>query len=166
MIRYKCGRCGAGMESPDGLAGQHEQCPKCGASVRVPAEPTAPLARAVDQRREETRKPAAAPPLIVPSSAPRRRGNWIKRYKRRCGTRSFIFQCIVLAWTLFMGLIALGLMMASLPDRGSRASDAEIGAWGFMGICCPCATWILVALPFGIAALATLESGRTQENVS
>lgn len=91
-----------------------------------------------------------------------RAGNLIKRHKERCGVRSFIFQCILLAWTIFMGLITLGLMVSTLPERGSRASDAEVGAWSFVGLCCPCATYLLIALPLGIAALATLQSNGRQ----
>ncbi|MEX0776121.1 MAG: hypothetical protein WD042_10480 [Phycisphaeraceae bacterium] len=36
MIDFKCSQCGEGMEAPESLAGQTQECPKCGAMRRVP----------------------------------------------------------------------------------------------------------------------------------
>ena len=36
MIRYKCSKCGAQLESDSSLAGQKDTCPICGAPCRVP----------------------------------------------------------------------------------------------------------------------------------
>jgi len=36
MIRYRCPRCGAKLESPDELAGRQDTCPDCGATCAVP----------------------------------------------------------------------------------------------------------------------------------
>ena len=36
MIRYKCGRCGAHLESPDAMAGRKDRCPGCGHACLVP----------------------------------------------------------------------------------------------------------------------------------
>ena len=36
MIRFKCGGCGATMESPQSMGGEVETCPECGSELRVP----------------------------------------------------------------------------------------------------------------------------------
>ena len=37
MIEFKCGQCGRGMEAPQSLAGQVENCPVCKTPNRVPS---------------------------------------------------------------------------------------------------------------------------------
>jgi len=39
MIRYRCTKCGAELESPASLAGKHEKCPECARIVDVPTPP-------------------------------------------------------------------------------------------------------------------------------
>jgi hypothetical protein len=38
MIGFKCGNCGEDMESPEGLAGETLNCPRCGSVRRVPPQ--------------------------------------------------------------------------------------------------------------------------------
>ena len=45
MIRYKCGRCGAKLESSDSLGGELDKCPMCGFACAVP-RPKPPKRRA------------------------------------------------------------------------------------------------------------------------
>jgi len=65
-----------------------------------------------------------------------------------------------------MVLVGLGLMMVAMPSeserelakRGISEGEGAVAAWGFFGLCCPIGTWLLIALPLGFAAIATLES--------
>jgi len=42
MIRYKCSKCLAQLDSPNSLAGQQEKCPNCGVQVTIPAVAKSP----------------------------------------------------------------------------------------------------------------------------
>jgi len=57
-------------------------------------------------------------------------------YMTRCGIRSFILQCCLLAWTIFMVYLT--------RDQLRR------GLWGWFFW-----LWLLFAVPLGIAAIAT-----------
>lgn len=49
MIRYKCSKCGARLESPDEIGGRQDQCPLCGQVCQVPLS----KAQQVQKRRRE-----------------------------------------------------------------------------------------------------------------
>ena len=88
--------------------------------------------------------------------------NWLVKYKAHCGIRSFIFQCCVLGWTAFMIFISLAFLVSSIPVEDNN--EAEMAAVTSMVCCCPIAFWLLLAVPLGIAAIATL--GRTKPDDS
>lgn len=89
-------------------------------------------------------------------------------WKHSAGGRSFTFQLIVIGWTC---LIA-GLMVAQtfgIATHKSRPGDYSYGDRDFdrtssaaaLGISWFClgVAWLLIALPCGIAAIATHEGG-------
>jgi hypothetical protein len=88
-------------------------------------------------------------------------GNIFRWWIEICGGRSFTFQVALLTWTVFCFIITMGLMMASAPDQSDpmwvlpEHRRAELGAWGFVGLCCPFGTWALIAIPLGFAIVAT-----------
>lgn len=92
----------------------------------------------------------------------------ITRYRNYCGRRSIIFQSALLGWTGFMFFVALGLMLSAAitPQREypweseQVEQDRKAGAFALGGVCCPLGTYLLLGIPLGIAAIATLESGK------
>ncbi len=87
---------------------------------------------------------------------------WLGKYKTRCGGRSFIFQCILAGWTAFMLFVGFGMMVVSVP-KGRNPSDQATMDFTFAGLCCPIGMWLLFAVPLGIAALATLNKAKSEE---
>jgi len=61
VIRYDCPQCGAHMESPEDLGGEVDECPVCGAAVRVPQMAMPPVQPPI----------TAAPPVITGRGATR-----------------------------------------------------------------------------------------------
>jgi hypothetical protein len=85
------------------------------------------------------------------------------------GRRSAIFKVILLGWTAFMLLVTLGLMVAFAgstesqrhsPYESERSGAA--GAFVLGGLCCPIGIYLLLAIPQGLSAVATLESRRAK----
>lgn len=67
MIRYGCSLCGGQMESPDSLAGEMDECPRCKVLVRVPLTSSAegPGVRAVaGAKRPLAHLHAPGPPVM------------------------------------------------------------------------------------------------------
>lgn len=101
-----------------------------------------------------------APPANRVRKATSKRAGAIARYKHRVGTRSFIFQVILIGWTAMMAAWICSFSISATgrsdvrgsPDERDDAA-AELGA----GWCCLGGVWALVAFPCGIAAIATLE---------
>lgn len=172
-LRFSCPRCGEVLTAPEAIGGSKAKCPNCGTLLVLPSALSGPdeLARqinphlvALDELAEATRHDPSrlsARPRIKPS-----RPNWLARHKNRCGARSFIFQCALLGWTAFMLFVGLGLMIATLPttqeqrlaEWGAPQGEGAVLGWGLWGLCCPIGTWLLLALPLGIAAIATIGS--------
>jgi hypothetical protein len=88
-----------------------------------------------------------------------RSGFFLGRYRRWCGLRSFIFQMICLGWTaLWLCRLMYLLSLAGYFDPAAESLAAQIItnlAWYYCG-----GFWALVALPTGIAAIATLEANK------
>lgn len=107
-------------------------------------------------RAKEKRTPA---PIDVPIS---RSPSWIRRYMRRSGSRSFIFQCVIAGWSaLFVFLWATMLLSSASGPRyylNPQENNEAVGEAAAGGSCCLFGGWLLVALPCGIAAIATYEA--------
>ena len=136
-MKARCAHCSTKLDIPDEYTGTQVKCPQCGQSFVANPEGIKPLDTAGK------------------NSIPEKNRNWLVRYKDHCGRRSFIFQCILLGWTAFMAFVSLSLLMSSLPHEND---EAEIAAWGAVGLCCPIGTWLLLSVPLGILAIACLRS--------
>jgi hypothetical protein len=115
-------------------------------------------------------RPVPGVPAVPYATRPvRHGGGWIARYKARCGFRSFLFQGILVGWTAMIGCWVLFMTFASVQaprhnspyyyvDRQERTeaeATAMLGSW-----CCLGGVWCLLAVPLGIAAVATYEGNR------
>lgn len=86
---------------------------------------------------------------------PLHKQNWLARYKARCGTRSFAFQCCLLGWTFLIIYLLKDIGPLRL-EPGVGYSGAEVRASETAPAQCFCllATWFLLAVPLGIGAIA------------
>jgi DNA-directed RNA polymerase subunit RPC12/RpoP len=163
MIIFNCTNCGKGLKATETLSGKNAKCPNCGALVLIPGarDVREDMGAAVNEARpslDENVLPDPRPSATIPTD---HKLNWLARYKNRCGLRSFIFQAILAGWTAFMALVTLGLMMLSASSVSQRIpTNADAGAFALVGICCPVGIYLLIAIPLGIAAIATLEKHR------
>jgi hypothetical protein len=85
-----------------------------------------------------------------------------KKYRTWCGTRSFIFQCCLLGWTIFMVVLLVFILRDAQEETQTYVNKREMSprdAETFTGVsvCCPCGLWFLVAFPLGMAAILTLK---------
>jgi len=90
--------------------------------------------------------------------------SWIKNYQTRCGTRSFIFQCCLLGWTVLMlMMIAPSLETPSNQQLREQSVNPynpnEVSMYRVSTVACPIGLWAIITLPLGIAAIATLKKG-------
>jgi hypothetical protein len=131
--------------------------------------------------------PSAAPKTVQPFKQPERPArNHVKAYLQWAGLRSFIFQAVLLGWTLF-SLGVLGVLVntadnkprkqpaarqvsfmspeeyakkvyaaAARSGHDAQAEEAAIGTLVFWSF----GGYLLVAVPLAIAAVATLEAGK------
>lgn len=86
---------------------------------------------------------------------------WLKKYRRWCGNRSFIFQVILVAWTIFMFIQIMPELERptnrALRDEGVNPYDPDdVVMHRFSTVGCPIGVWFIITLPLGIAAIATL----------
>jgi hypothetical protein len=90
--------------------------------------------------------------------------NIFQRYQGWAGTRSIIFQSLLLGWTAFVFLGTCGVLFASVAaEPENRRDESALAGAVAMLSCCSCGGYFLVAFPLGIAAIATLESRKTRE---
>jgi len=185
-IAIACPTCGAKLTAPDVTAGKVVKCPKCSASMTVPGTDFAPGSSRqqpppLPPARVHPSRPYRPPPPVlevepVPyddepapvSKGPSSDFNFVRRYMRWCGLRSFIFQVLLFAWTALMVLVWLGMSMSAVakqPDHDPyltrrQSEDAQAAALGMLS-CCTCGGYLLFAIPLGIGAIATLEIGKS-----
>jgi len=82
----------------------------------------------------------------------------IKRYRRRCGFRSFVFQAIFAGWSVAIAIWMIVPVLSVIDEShqpwptSNSPGAVLLGAWA-----CIIAGWALIAVPLGIAALATYE---------
>lgn len=144
------------------------RCPHCVASLRLPANVNTfrcPSCRRTFARRELVPVPAAprkdkdeCEEEIGEEAVVHEAGNVWQRYRRWAGTRSLIFQSLLLGWTAFASLLAFGWMLsiAGKQPRTRYEEDAQNVAVA-SSLCCSLGGYCLFAVPLGIAAIATLE---------
>lgn len=89
----------------------------------------------------------------------------LSRWQRYSGGRSFLFQMIVLGWTALIACVtlanSLGMVKRSESPYSHHYGDDEALATSLgLSWCCMGGAWLLIALPCGIAAIATSEGGR------
>ena len=113
--------------------------------------------RAEEQQIAEERTQSVGKSLA--SGSPRKRKNFLGRYKDWCGIRSFIFQCILLGWTALWFFLGLG--MALLFSPRSEVTEVTPFIWLGGGCCCPLGIWLALALPLAVIAIATLGPHKT-----
>lgn len=98
----------------------------------------------------------------------RRKRGMLARYKHYIGVRSFIFQTILVGWTALIGAWMASVSVSSVKSfekhqrHASSAEDLEAANTGAAlgmgaGWCCLGGAWAIIALPCGIAAIATME---------
>jgi len=177
MIRFACPMCRQELQAHDQDAGGKVGCPKCGQRLQIPPQPApprvnktvlgAPLEPPTRPFPPPDAEPAFQPRPPPPDASPPR--GMTRRYIDWCGTRSVIFQSLLLGWTAFVGLAALALILqfataTSKPVTKEEQEAAAIAAF-YCGMLCPLAVYLLLAIPLGIAAIATLESGRGPRKV-
>lgn len=97
------------------------------------------------------------------SGSPRKRKNFLGRYKDWCGIRSFIFQCILLGWTALWFFLGLGmaLVFGPHPESTPEGLQTSVTVWLCSGCCCPLGIWLALALPLAVIAIATLGPHKT-----
>lgn len=178
-IRFACPTCKSALEAAEDTVGSKSSCPKCGQRVQVPDPrrdetlmgvlPSDWLSQPVPKARDrEEVFPIAQPAPLLPETQPS--PNILQRYIAWSGMRSAIFQALLLGWTAFVGLGTCGIVFNSIRERRDERNvspnwprqpeDRTIQAEGLMwGMCCSCGVYLLIALPLGIAAIATLNEG-------
>ena len=166
---YKCPSCGASLAVPESKVGFLLKCPRCDSTFTAAPHP---------QRAESPEQiggfsiDTSQKPIRVQQNTTRP-NSWLRRYMHWSGTRSFIFQTLLAAWTAFM-LMVLCLFMLSAVQAARESRDDNFGfrrrsegADGFallVAIACPMSVYALVAIPLGVGALATLESNKVESN--
>lgn len=72
MIEFKCSQCGEGMEAPQSLAGQTEECPTCGSTQPIPLlqESTLPASTAIANDPPKADRPLDSTVLPADPSGP------------------------------------------------------------------------------------------------
>ncbi len=186
MIAFPCPKCQATLKAPEEKVGARTKCPYCGSPVQVPGRPaSAPWyvddvlpvevpAQVEDLVKQD--KPMNAPSQRAreverPSEGGREREgdkpsyNIIQRYKQWAGTRSIIFQSILVGWSAFALLATCGLLIPASMKKPQfqEDEDAQASAIGMLS-CCSCGGYFLIAFPLGIAAIATLESRKNNRD--
>lgn len=132
------------------------------AATRADAERTAgQRGILISEITEMTLDPAPSPPTPPPPDTSKQPISAIQRYKFYCGKRSFIFQASLLGWTCFMACIGVVMFISAAVGSAGKSDDQQVGAFA-AGICCPLGGYLLVAIPIGIAAVATLEKGKRE----
>jgi hypothetical protein len=160
-VTFPCPRCGGILKMLPSLDGTTVTCPLCNNPFTMPTTAIGP-----------TPPPS---PLVNTPRPPRQSGlrtanqfhSPIRRYLRWAGTRSFVFQSILAGWTAFMLCAGLGIFAVYLMDARLQSQwegDRQAVAMGFMllGVCCPMGIYLLLAIPLGIAAIASLECNSDQ----
>lgn len=96
MIYYGCPKCGTAMGSPEGMAGQVEDCPGCGEPVIVPRPASA------------TGQPGASPDFRMPTMGPGSAGSPPRWQDGRPPTRRARLPARNGTWVVAIVLFALG----------------------------------------------------------
>ena len=122
------------------------------------------LAAAARDKAQTHPTPTANHPPPVPAK-PAAHWNFFAKWKRWSGTKSFIFQIVLIGWTtlfLFLGLASLFMAAADSHSQNpfENPQDAQTANAAVFGgsLCCLIGVWALVAIPLGIGAFATLKS--------
>jgi uncharacterized membrane protein YdjX (TVP38/TMEM64 family) len=90
-----------------------------------------------------------------------RRGYFQNRIDRH-GMRSFVLQVALLTWTAFCALFGCVMLVGAFGAAADNPGE-EVGIL-LTGMFCPASVYVLVALPLGIAAVATMENNPPREN--
>jgi len=130
MIRFKCGGCGATMESPQSMAGEVETCPQCGSELRVPVPP--PLA-APAPTAEQMRAVAGIPA----SDRPHRKSN--------------TWRILLLVGIGGMLLVAAGWITWRCLDADAQSIIQEVSGWVFFLFCVIAILCVFFSMPGWIA---------------
>lgn len=164
----KCPNCSKLLAIRSEHEGKKVKCPGCKTAFVVPLSPViAPRLQPVTTDTAP-RFPIgnSSKPVVHEVSRTNDVGkSWLSQYIEWCGIRSFVFQAILLAWTVFMCIVGFGLLLsASTTSKTSINSpiqaerDGAAVAVMLVGLCCPLGTFLLLAIPLGIAVIATFES--------
>ena len=150
-----CPKCSRPLRIPDGSPGQSFRCSSCQTRLILARKNGHLVLQLPGEEVEEFDVELATPP--------RSKGNILQRYRRWAGTRSLIFQSLLLAWTVCALLGSCGLLFSTLAQkpRTRQDEDAQVIASGF-GLMCSCGVYSLLAIPLGIAAIATLERDKAR----
>jgi hypothetical protein len=169
-----CIYCDLPIKYPVDRAGWKVICPRCRRDFRLPpleletaktkpaAKPISEQSKRVDQSQPAVEEQAAQPPIQIRPTQQKRKPSRgiIYRYMDWCGKRSLIFQVSFVTWTTFWALLFCASIVASVKhdiefvhdEYDKAASDAALA----MSALCYLAMWSLLAIPFFIAAIATL----------
>jgi hypothetical protein len=104
-------------------------------------------------------------PVLSYTAKPVKRKWTLKSYRAMVGARSFIFQIVLLVWTLsYCGWLLSVVASAESNSTGSGGpfsrsapNPFDLSAGLFSGWICFGLGWCIVGLPVGIAAVATLK---------
>lgn len=104
------------------------------------------------------------PPPTQRPSRPRNQSVGIfNRYMRSVGRRSFICQCLILAWTGIMIMFSFGSCLFMWPSEmawqlwENDLPSSGVRSWQTLSFCCPISLWFIVVLPVLIAAIVTMK---------
>ena len=134
MIRYKCGKCGAMLESPNSMKGHRETCPSCGQACIVPEEIGAAVAKPAIHGEPTEQSPPLPP---KPTSLCIAAGN--QANQSRVVAIVAMILGIAAVFVPFLGVLAgivaiiLGIRVLKRKERGRRLAMAGL-ATGSVGI--------------------------------
>jgi hypothetical protein len=108
-------------------------------------------------------------PRIPVGYAPRfmlRRESWLKRYRKRCGIRSFLFQVIIGIWSVIIWLLLVFYILVICNPRLNPKPPymtldqyhQSLGEGGFDIVI----VWVVFSLPFMVLAILTLKPDSDQ----
>lgn len=149
-----CPHCQVSLAITQDLIGKRVKCSFCQNVFAVPPPPPEIQINTIPVSRKQNH------PVF------RDHKTWLKSYMQKVGQRSFIFQVALFAWTCLMILLVAWLMFNAANSSGinspyasERANSA--GLFMFAGLLCPMIFYLLLAVPLGIAAIATLETRKS-----
>ncbi len=163
QLRIPCLHCNKIISYSANHAGKRVLCPSCKKEQRLPQlevpnkQPCDPdvIPEIVTNRGSQGTSTYLAGQAQSSRAA-------LHRYIDWAGKRSVIFQSVLLAWTVFWVILAMFIILSSSSATSGRHRDESDTAALGIALMCPLSMWALLAIPLGIAAIATLKERKPE----